>query len=32
MPDIASGNINAPTMMIGELGADFVKQDNGVAV
>lgn len=27
MPNIISGNTNAPSMMIGEKGADFVKQD-----
>ena len=28
MPHLVSGNINAPVMMIGERGADFVKQSN----
>lgn len=28
MPDVVSGNTNAPAMMIGERGADFVKEDN----
>jgi choline dehydrogenase-like flavoprotein len=27
MPDIPRCNINLPTMMIGERGADFVKAD-----
>ncbi|XP_017463395.1 PREDICTED: glucose dehydrogenase [FAD, quinone]-like, partial [Rhagoletis zephyria] len=27
MPDVPHGNTNAPTIMIGERGADFVKQD-----
>ena len=29
MPTITSGNTNAPTVMIAERGADFVKSDNG---
>ncbi|KFB42233.1 AGAP003785-PB-like protein [Anopheles sinensis] len=28
MPLIVSGNTNAPTIMIGEMGSDFIKQEN----
>jgi choline dehydrogenase len=32
MPTIVSANTNAPSMMIGERGADLVLEDAGVAV
>ena len=30
MPEIPSGNINAPTMMIGERASDLIKEDHGL--
>jgi choline dehydrogenase len=32
MPEIPSGNINAPTIMIGERGAEIIAADHGVKV
>lgn len=32
MPEIPSGNINAPSIMIGERAADFIAKDHGMAL
>jgi choline dehydrogenase len=31
MPEIPSGNINAPCIMIGERASDLIKEDHSIA-